>query len=318
MKSIAESSLSLRSRASLRAASLLLVASSATGCVAAKDYNEARSVAESEQQGHARTRERLEAAMARIATLEADLTAREQAMEKTESAVEESKLASTVALKEKDAAQQLVETLRAELARTGDHLVLFANEKRDLAQTLLLAEERMRDIEASGKNLGELVAATRDLSLSLASELDSGGVTLGARDGQVVVGVAPERLFTANGDSLMTEAGPVLAAVGKTSQKHPGLRVIVREPAAAGLGSMRMARLSESLRQNGVVEGRLVLPVVAAAGAEPASGNAAPSGGEAANGNSGSVPAGAVKPAGAVPAVRADGAASRYEIAFAP
>ena len=318
MKSIAESSLSLRSRACLRAASLLFLASSATGCVAAKDYNEARSVAESEQQGHARTRERLEAAMARIATLEADLAAREQAMAKTENAVEESKLASTVALKEKDAAQQLVETLRAELARTGDHLALFANEKRDLAQTLLLAEERIRDVEASGKNLGELVAATRDLSLSLANELESGAVTLGARDGQVVVGVAPERLFAANGDILMTEAGPVLGAVGKTSQKHPGLRVIVREPSTAALGSMRMARLSESLRQNGVVEGRLVLPAGAAAASTGVPGGTpATADGDAANADSGSSTAGGAK-AGAVPAVRADAAASRYEIAFAP
>jgi len=311
MKSIALSFPSLRARSSLRAAAFVLVAASASGCVAAKDYDQARSVAETEQQGHARTRERLEAAMTRIATLEADLAAREQAMEKTEDLAEESKLASTVALKEKDAAQQLVDMLRAELARTGDHLALFASEKRDMAQTLLLAEERMRDIEASGKNLSELVAATRDLSLSLANELETGNVTLGARDGQIVVGVLPEHLFAANGDALMTEAGPVLAAVGKTSQKHPGLRVIVREPATAGVGSLRIARLSESLRQNGVADGRLVLP---APTTPPPAADTNES--EARNGEPGA--AGNAKPAGTVPAAHGEAAAARYELAFAP
>jgi hypothetical protein len=309
MKSLSESSLSLRSRSFLRAASLLLVTSGATGCVAAKDYNEARSVAESEQQGHARTRERLEAAMARIATLEAELTAREQAIAKTENAAEESKLASTVALKEKDAAVQLVETLRSELARTGDSLALFANEKRDLTQTLLVAEERMRDIELSGKNLAELVATTRDLSLALKSELERDGVALGARDGQVIVGIAPERLFGENGDMLASDAASLLAAVGKTSQRHPGLRVIVREPAAAP--GTRVAQLAEGLRQGGVVDGRLVLP--ASAPAQPAAvAEEAPVAEKGSSAMAGTQPLKAVLPASKEPA------AGRYEIAFAP
>lgn len=270
MTKILESSLSFRTRTWLRTASLVLAASSTAGCVASKQYDEARSVAVSEQQAHARTRERLEASMKRIAALEAELAAREQAMAKDADAAEESKLASTVALKEKDAAFQLVEQLRSELARTGDHLVLFAKEKRDLQQTLLVAEERMRNIESAGKNLDELVAAARDLSLALGGDLDKHVVELGAHDGQVVLGVAPERLFAANGDAIGVEAGPMLATVGKVSQAHPSLRVIVREPAVASLSATRMLRLGDALRQNGVANERLTLPVAQAQPPAPA------------------------------------------------
>ena len=131
-----------RCRTALRVASCLLVASSATGCVASKHYDEARSVAENEAQGHARTRERLEASMQRIHALENELAEKERSMAVGANAAEESKLASTVASKEREAAVMLVEQLRSELARTGDHLQLFAKEKRDLAQTLLVAEQR--------------------------------------------------------------------------------------------------------------------------------------------------------------------------------
>jgi len=325
MTKILESSLSFRTRIWLRTASVLLAASSTAGCVASKQYDEARSVAVSEQQAHARTRERLEASMKRIATLEAELALREQAMNKDANEAEESKLASTVALKEKDAAFQLVEQLRSELARTGDHLVLFAKEKRDLQQTLLVAEERMRNIESAGRNLDELVAAARDLSLALGGELDQHVVELGARDGQVVLGMVPERIFAANGDALATEAGPMLAAIGKVSQAHPSLRVVVREPAGTQLSATRTPRLGDALRQNGVANERLTLPSApaqepapalvadgAAAGAEGSQEDG--KAGRGVDGGNGENPAGKVAPG---PVGAPAGETGRYEIAFA-
>ena len=313
------SSLSLRTRTWLRTTSFLLAAGSATGCVASKQYDEARSVAESEQHAHARTRERLEASMTRISTLEAELAAREQAMAKDANSAEESKLASAVATKEKDAAVQLVEQLRSELARTGDHLVLFAKEKRDLQQTLLVAEERMRDIEAANRNLGELVAAARDLSLALGGELDKHVVELGAKDGQVVLGMSSDRLFAPNGDALMMDAGTVLAAIGRVSAAHPGLRVVVREPSSTALSTARIARLGDGLRQNGVAEARLTLP--SARFEQPAPAQVADP--AAAPPPEGTPRAPAAEPAETKPAQPSTPAAvalptGNYEIAFAP
>jgi hypothetical protein len=311
---------------------MLMVASSATGCVAAKNYDEARTVAESEARAHTRTRERLEAAMQRIHALEDALAQHEQKLEVDQNAAEESKLASTVATKEREAAFELVEQLRSELARTGDHLLLFAQEKRDLAQTLLVAEQRMGDIETAGKHLGELVATTRDLSLLLSSELEQGRVELVARDGQIVLGMKPEALFSPSSDTLTMEAGPVLSAVGKVSGQHPTLRVLLRESSGTSPSS-RLQHLGDALRERGVADARLVLP--ATRSEQPASAPvvdqaAAPAGtsgaDDSASGDAPNAGTGAQKapapPAGSPVAVAAAASPSaptpaRYEITFA-
>ena len=293
---------------------MLMVATSATGCVPAKNYQEARSVAESEAKAHEHTRQRLEASMDRIHALEQELATREQSLSADENAAAESKLASAVATKEKEAAVELVEQLRSELARTGDHLMIFAREKQDLAQTLLVAERRMADIEIAGKQLGELIATTRDLGLALHDELAQGSVELGARDGQVIVAMNPDVLFAEGDELLAPAAAPLLAAVGKVSVEHPSLRVLVRESSGAP-ASARVLRLGDALRERGVTGSRLVLPGAATAPA-PSTGSVAPAPGATSVGDAPSVhdaqPAGAAKPSApaALPA--------KYEIAFAP
>jgi len=313
MKNTRLSSFSLTSRLALRAASVLMVAGSATGCVPAKNYEEVRSVAESEAKAHEHTRQRLEASMDRIHALEQELTAREQSLNVDENAAAESKLATAVATKEKEAAVELVEELRSELARTGDHLMIFAREKQDLAQTLLVAERRMADIELAGKKLDELVATSRDLSLALHDELAQGTVELGAHDGQVVVGMSPDVLFGADGGELLAPAAtPLLAAVGKVSVEHPSLRVLVRESGGAPVSS-RLLRLGDALRERGVTGSRLVLPNAGTAPA-PSTGSVAPA--------PGSTPSDAPRPDAAPAAeakpVAAPTAPAKYEIAFAP
>jgi len=314
MKNTRLSSFSLTSRLALRAASVLMVASSATGCVPAKNYEEVRSVAESEAKAHEHTRQRLEASMDRIHTLEQELKAREQSLNVDENATAESKLATAVATKEKEAAVELVEQLRSELARTGDHLMIFAREKQDLAQTLLIAERRMADIELAGKKLDELVATTRDLSLALRDELAQGTVELGAKEGQVVVGMKPDVLFGVEGGDLVAPAAaPLLAAVGKVSVEHPSLRVLVRESSGAA-ASPRLLRLGDALRERGVTGSRLVLPSSGTA-APPSTGSVAPA--------TGSTPSDGDASADAAPAAEAKpnapaAVAVKYEIAFAP
>lgn len=231
----------------------------ASGCVAAKHYEEARSVAETEQAAHARTRTRLEAAVERVNKLEQDLKQREQALAAGQSAMEESKLATSVALKEKEAATMLVEQLRSDLARSGENLSTFSREKRDMQQTLLLAEQRMTGVETATRNLGEMIGTTRDLALELDPQLTAGTVSLFAKDGRVVLGMTQDKLFSTTGDALVVDAAPVLAAAGKVSQAHPTLRVFVRESSGAPIAQARLQVLSQALRERGVPEAKLVV-----------------------------------------------------------
>jgi hypothetical protein len=177
----------------------------------------------------------------------------------------------------------------------------------------------MHDIEAANRNLGELVAAARDLSLALSGDLDKHVVELGAKDGQVVLGMSSDRLFAPSGDALMMDAGAVLAAVGKVSVAHPSLRVVVREPTNAPLSTARMARLGDGLRQYGVAEARLTLPsarVEQPAPAPVADSAAAPEGAPSAP-VAGTDPAENKPPQPSAPTAFAP-TTGNYEIAFAP
>jgi hypothetical protein len=194
-----------------------------------------------------------------VNSLEQELQKREQALALGQSAIEESKLATNVALKEKEAATMLVDQLRSDLARTGENLSTFSREKRDMQQTLLLAEQRMAGVEAGSRNLGELIGTARDLALELDQPLTAGAVSLFAKDGRVVLGMTSDKLFSATSDALLAEAAPVLTAAGKVSQAHPTLRVFVREPSGAPITQARLQVLAQALRERGVAETRLVV-----------------------------------------------------------
>jgi hypothetical protein len=292
----------------------------ATGCVAAKHYEEARTIAETEQTAHGRTRARLEAAVERVNSLEQELQKREQALALGQSAIEESKLATNVALKEKEAATMLVEQLRSDLARTGENLSTFSREKRDMQQTLLLAEQRTASVEAASRNLGELVGTARDLALELDQPLTAGTVSLFAKDGRVVLGMTSDKLFSSTGDALIADAAPVLTAAGKVSQAHPTLRVFVREPSGAPITQARLQVLAQALRERGVAETKLVVescPAPAPAAAVPAAAPATP----ASRADEDNIPV-ADTPAAATPTLAAAPTTNTnlalYEIAFAP
>jgi hypothetical protein len=302
-----------------RLVSALALGVGMTSCVPAKSYDEARTAAETEFTSHGRTRARLEAAHERIRALEQTLAERERALETGESSVAEAKLETIVVGKDKEAALELVEQLRSELARTGNHLSAYSDEKRDLARALMIAEERVRDIEAAEKNLTELVATARDLSLALGSSLSDQGIEIGARDGQIVLAVPASKLFAEGSDALVVDAAPVLSAVGKVSAEHPRVRVVLGEPDKAALGAERIQRLGAALRDRGVPEARLVLPSRASSAATNAEPTTAPvaidpaPAADATETTTTPVPAAAPAPAPAP----VDDASVRYEIGFA-
>jgi flagellar motor protein MotB len=244
----------------VRFASVLALGASMTKCVPAKSYDEARTAAESEFTAHGRTRQRLEAAHERIRSLEQSLVERERALETGESSVAAAKLETIVASKDKEAAMDLVEQLRSELARTGNHLVAFSDEKRDLARAVMLAEERVKSLETAEKNIDELLATARDLSVALGANAKDEGVELGARDGQIVLSIPASKLFAEGSDSLVVDAAPLLGAVSTVTNQHPRIRVVLDPPEGDKLGAARVVSLGQALVLRGVPEARLVLP----------------------------------------------------------
>jgi hypothetical protein len=301
----------------LRFGSAFAVALAMASCVPAKNYDEARSAAETEFGAHGKTRARLEAAHQRIRSLEQTLAERERALENGESSVAAAKLESIVIGKDKEAALELVEQLRSELARTGNHLVAFSDEKRTLAHALVLAEERVRSIEAAEKNLGELIATARDLAVAVGPDAKESGIELGAQGGQIVLGVPRKMLFADGSDDLVVDAAPVLSAVSEVTSEHTGVRIVLGGPEKAPLVEARIISLGAALRDRGIPENRLVLPArvreeeptIAPVATEAASPSGAPDAPVVAPAPGAAAPAAPLEPP--------DDASARYEIRFA-
>jgi outer membrane protein OmpA-like peptidoglycan-associated protein len=259
-----------------RVTCVLFVAAGAGGCVAAKHYDEARSVAETEMAGHARTRARLSNALARLEALEKDLAAKEAALSKTKEELDAeasltaaSKLEATVATTEKKAARELVEQLRAELARTGDHLRTYAGEKRSVEQSLALAEERLRAAASAGNGLVELVAVARDLAVGLADPLAAGNASLGAKDGAIVLGIAADELFVPEQTALDPQALGLVTSIASVATTHPSYRVELRDPLGGTIGELRTQALRDALVEKGVPADRIAKAVCGAEQAAP-------------------------------------------------
>jgi hypothetical protein len=254
-----------------------------SGCVAAKHYDEARSVAETEMAGHQRTRARLVVALEHAKELEKAILAQQAELEKKrnelaatkreldagELAAAQSKLEATVLFTEKRAAGELVEQLRSELARTGEHMGAFTREKQNLQQALLLAEKRLASLEAATRSFEELVAAARDVSLALGSELGQ-GVTLGARDGALCLSVPAERLFVPNGEALTHDVSVLVGAISRASAAHPDLSLVIRVPDATPLAATRANALRRALEEQGIPEARISLSSLPLAPSTPA------------------------------------------------
>jgi hypothetical protein len=301
-----------------RVTGVLALAATVGGCVAAKHYDEARSVAETEMAGHARTRARLESALARLERLDKDLASKEAALSRTkeeldagESIAAASKLEATVALTEKRAAGELVDQLRAELARTGDHLRTFAFEKHNVEQALALAEERIQNADSASKGLVELVAMARDLAVGLGDPLAAGSLSLGARDGTIVVGIPADELFVPEQTALGPQTLELISTLASVAAAHPSYRMELREPQSGTVGELRTQTLLQALVDKGAPLERVAAatepgaPALVADAAAPAP--AAPDVNVEGRGDA---------PSEASATVPAPPAPERYEIAF--
>src|SRR5688500_16098960 len=93
-------------------ASVGAVASLASSCVPAKQYDEARSAFEAESTARKDETQKREAAEARLATLTAELEKKQAELDAERANLAASKLEGTMALKDREAASQLVSQLQ--------------------------------------------------------------------------------------------------------------------------------------------------------------------------------------------------------------
>lgn len=214
----------------LRAAVVVLATS---GCVVpAARYEEARSVIQVEQEAHRRTMDTLRDVSDRLARAEEALRQREAQLAERAQKISEAELQSSIAEHEKTEANDLVDQLRGELGRVGDHLRAFADDKKRLSAALDGAEARLAKVAQRERELAENAEIVRDLSLLLHERVKSGEVELAMLDGRAVLRV-PSAAFTSESPGALGKE--VVAAVARVLTLHPtaNAELSSEQPAAA-------------------------------------------------------------------------------------
>jgi hypothetical protein len=244
----------LAPRLILHVASVAALAGLLGACVPAARYEEAKSASEVELAGRQRAEIELAATRAKLDAAQSELDQRAQKLAETEQSVSESKLESSVAVKERDEATGIVEQLRGELARVADNLRSYAQQKADLEKSLQAAQARKLELERNEAHTVAIARLTRDLTSALGDRVLSGDVTVDVRDGRVVLGAAPELLFNDDGSLRQTSDG-ILGAVSRVLTLHAGSALELSLPTANA--EQRAPALLGALSAKGIAASRM-------------------------------------------------------------
>lgn len=246
-----------------RALRLAVMATLATGCVVPQArYDEARSALAVEQEAHRRTNAELYRVAMQVDALQKKLSLREQELAQRSREMADKELVANVAIREQEAATELVEQLRGELARVGDHLRAFAEQKRELAAKLDGAEARAKRLEQLEKSASRQVAVVRDVSLLLGEPITTGEVELGIAEGRPVLAIEHASAFVAGSGDLQPGTRSAAGAVARAARLHPELSIRVSRRAVdeqAALSELR--KVAEYLESEGVPAARIEVAV---------------------------------------------------------
>lgn len=242
-----------------RASVALMLLLGGSGCVSRATYEQAQSAAEVEREAHQRVAERLAEVEAALAALQSDLERREAALAEQERRLAEADLSLKLAHHERDASGQLVDQLRGELARVGDHLRAYSEQKERLTQELNAAEGRSRQLGEKTERVEWIAGVVRDLTLLEGPAIHAGSVLVGS-DGRDPVLSAPAQSL-GSGSTLSAEAQRVVKALARLAELHPQIRVVISETASdvEAPDPARLRALSEALIGLGVASNRVAV-----------------------------------------------------------
>lgn len=149
------------------------------GCVPATSYEQANSAAEVEREGHRRAAEKLAVAEEELkhanaekAALLAEKKDLEARLHTEESALAQTSLDMESAKKSNEQQSELVTQLRGELARVGDHLKTYQDDKDALADQLAAAEAKVKLLEEQVVYLRSKAETSEDAQAKLRGALE--------------------------------------------------------------------------------------------------------------------------------------------------
>jgi len=229
-----------------------------SGCVSQSVYEEAQSAAQVEREAHQRADARRVVVEQSLAELQGSIARRESALAEQERRLAEADLNLKLANQERDASGQLVDQLRGELARVGDHLRVYSEQKDRLAEELRVAENRSRQLDEKSERVERVASVVRDLSLLEGPAIHAGSILVGS-DGRDPMLSAPAQAL-GSGSTLSPDAQRIVKALARLAELHPYTHFVISQPSEAGASDPALLRaLSAALIGEGVLSTRVAV-----------------------------------------------------------
>lgn len=167
------------------AAAIVLV-----GCVPAARYEEAHSAKQVAEEAQRRTEERLVAVEGELEALKQAHAAAQQRLKEYDAEASQAAFDRTHLEQERDEHAELVDQLRTELARVGDHLRVYSEDRATLSERLGEAQEEIEGLQQRLEELRE--ASERRMAEAAERQAAQEPGTDGAAEGGAAEGGEPD------------------------------------------------------------------------------------------------------------------------------
>ncbi len=224
---------------------LLLVVGTLVGCVPATQFEESQSAAQVEREGRRRAEQQAQELNDENSQLRLQMQQEKRALEERDQALSQAALDTSAQGKQRQDAESMVEQLRGELARAGNHLRTFHDDKQKLEQALTSETARAR----------ALARLSRDLALTFSEPIATGEYTLDAEQELLVLRV-PRQGVLGDASDVQPQAARLLENVARLMQLHPRAKLRVCD-SSAPTDPLRVAKLVAALGERGIAPGRV-------------------------------------------------------------
>jgi hypothetical protein len=234
-----------------------------SGCfVPQSKYDDAVGKLKAEQELHLRAENEVARVKADIQRIDDILRNREQSLATQEGELAQTKLDSDRTSNERDDQAQLVDQLRGELARVGDHLRDFSNQKQQLETALTETQARAQRLEKQEATVRDKVLVMRDLAFGLGEFVADEKAIVTALGGKPAVRLDGKTAFGKQGEPT-AETKAMLERIARAAGPRASVRLaVVDRMDDTGKTAERTARLtslSALLTKNGMPRDRIDL-----------------------------------------------------------
>lgn len=246
-----------------------LVSLGASGCVVPESrYDRAVDRMQAEQSAHRATADKLARVEQQLAHAEGLLEQSHASIEQREEQLARAELNIDQVATERDDASRMVEQLRGELGRAGDHLHAFSEQKDQLESALEAAENRAEQLENAERDLSLKILMMRDLTFALAGDVQEDRAAIFALSGNPVVRVPAAAFFDGQATALRDDAPQILHRIAAALAPYERSRLEITEvvsdvPAKPEVLVVRLQSIADQLSAGGIGFERVTLALPA-------------------------------------------------------